>query len=141
MMLLYGVLRGISAILRRFVEWKHDRAQNAYSCDETAFRELEVSCKAEEVALGRPLDYAAQLKLLKAYERREASKNRWVLAAERMNRSRDVSERVRSFADMRLPYTFGLIDMACILRVLDQVGVLPNLDQPLIQGLYAMFVN
>lgn len=139
-MLLYGLLRGISAMLRRFVEWKHNRAQKAYECAETLFGKLEASCKADEVTLGRPLDYAAQLKLLKAYERREIAKVRWVKAADRMNRSKHVEGRVRKFSEMRLPYTFGLIDMAFIMRVLDHFGVLPNLEQPVLESLYALFL-
>lgn len=140
-MLLYGLLRGISALLRRFVEWKHDRAQWAYEVAETAFRDLEGSCKADEVSLGRPIDYAAQLKLLKAYERRELAKQRWVHAAERLNRSRTADDNVRSFSQMRLPYTFGLLDMAFIMRVLDHFGVLPNIEQPVIEALYAVMFD
>jgi hypothetical protein len=141
MMLLYGFLRGISAILRRAAEWKHGRTQNAYECAETAFGELESSCKAEEVALGRPLDYALQLRLLKAYERREVAKERWVRAAERMNRRKDADGKVRSLSEMRLPYTFGLIDMAFILRLLDNLGILPQFEQPLLEGLYTVLFN
>jgi hypothetical protein len=95
MTLLYGFLRGISAILLRVAEWKHGRTRKAYACAETAFGELESSCKADEVALGRPLDYAQQLRLLKASERREVARECWV----------------RSLSEMRLPYTLGLIDM------------------------------
>jgi hypothetical protein len=138
MMLLYGVIRGISALLRRYVEWMHKRAQNAYELAETAFGELEASCKAEEVALGRPIDYASQLKLLKAYERREAAKQRWVNAAARSGRSKSAEDRLRSFSQMRLPYTFGLIDMAFLMRVLDHFGVLPQFEQPLIKALFAV---
>ena len=141
MMLLFGLFRGISAILRRYVEWLHKRAQNAYECAETAFRDLEASCKAEEVALGRPLDYADQLKLLKAFERREAARNLWVRAAERMNRSRVAESRLRSFAEMRLPYTFGLIDMAFLMRALDHFGILPHIEQPVIDALYAVLFD
>ena len=140
-MLLYGILRGISALLRRVAEWKHTSAQNAYERVETLFRDLELSCKADEVALGRPLDYAQQLRLLKAYERREAARERWVRAAERMNRRKHVEGRVQSFSEMRLPYTFGLIDMAFILRVLDHLGLLPRIEQPLLESLYAVLFN
>ncbi len=141
MMLLYGVLRGISAVLRRLVEWKHGRAQRAYEVAETAFGDLEASCKAEEVALGRPLDYSAQLKLLKAYERREVAKQYWVTAAGRMNQSKLAEDRLRSFSQMRLPYTFGLLDMAFIMRALDHFGVLPNIEQPVIEAFYAVMFD
>lgn len=140
-MLLFGLFRGISAILRRYVDWVHSRAQHAYECAETAFRDLEASCKAEEVALGRPLDYAGQLKLLKAYERREAARDKWVRAAERLNHSRSAESRLRSFAEMRLPYTFGLIDMAFLMRAMDHFGILPNFEQPVLDALYAVLFN
>lgn len=138
MMLLYGVIRSMSAILRRYVEWMQARAQRSYELAETAFHELESNCKADEVALGRPWDYAAQLKLLKAYERREAAKQRWVRASERRNRSRSAEARVRRFSEMRLPYTFGMIDMACLMRALDHFGLLPSFEQPMLEALYSM---
>jgi hypothetical protein len=141
MMLLFGLLRSISALLRRVVEWKHNRAQNAYEVTETAFRDLGTSCKTDEVALGRPLDYAQQLRLLKAYERREVARDRWVAAAERMNRGKNVDGTVRSFSSMRLPYTFGLIDMAFIMRVLDNLGIMPRFEQPILERLYAILFN
>ncbi len=47
MMLLYGFFHSISAVLRRVAEWKHACTQNAYECAETAFGELESSCKVE----------------------------------------------------------------------------------------------
>lgn len=141
MMLLYGFLRGISAIIRRLAEWKHGRMQKAYELAETAFRSLENDCKADEVALGRPVDYAAQLKLLKAYEKREATKTRWVAAANRLTSHKSVEGRVRKFSEMRMPYTFGLIDMACIMRALDHLGVLPKIEQPVVEALYALFVH
>lgn len=141
MMLLYGILRGISAFIRRLAEWKHARMQKAYETAEVSFRELECSCKADEVALGRPLDYAQQLRLLKAYERREIARDKWVCAAERMASRKTVEGKVRSFSSMRLPYTFGLLDMAFIMRMLDHLGLLPRIEQPLLETLYSMLLH
>lgn len=141
MMLLYGLLRGFSAIVRRLAEWKHGRMQNAYELAESSFRSLENDCKADEVALGRPVDYAAQLKLLKAYENREAAKARWVSAANRLTSHKSVDGTVRKFSAMRMPYTFGLIDMAFIMRALDHLGVLPRIEQPIVEALYALLVH
>lgn len=139
-MLLYGILRGISAFIRRLAEWKHARTQKAYETAEVAFRDLESSCKADEVALGRPLDYAQQLRLLKAYERREIARDKWVRAAEKMASRTSVEVKVRSFSSMRLPYTFGLLDMAFIMRMLDHLGLLPRIEQPLLETLYSMLL-
>jgi len=138
MMLLYGLMSGVAALLRRLAEWKHERARKAYEHAADAFGELETSCKAEEVALGRPVDYAAQLRLLKSYELRETLKQRWVNAAAKVTRNQQVDSRLRSFREVRLPYTFGLIDMACVLRLLDHIGVMPQCEQPLLEALYAI---
>lgn len=138
MMLFYGLLRGISAMLRRIAEWKHNRAQAAYETAADAFGELELTCKAAEVAVGRPADYSDQLRLLKAYERREQTRARWADAARNVARRKSLEGRIRSFSDMRLPYTFGLIDMAFIMRILDHLGILPRLEQPVLDALYAM---
>jgi len=138
MMLLYGVLRGISAFIRRLAEWKHDRMQKAYETAEVTFRDLETSCKAHEVALGRPLDSAQHFRLLKAYERREIARDKWVESAENVTSQKNVEGKVRSFSSMRLPYTFGLLDMAFIMKMLDHLGLLPQIDQPLIETVYAM---
>ena len=138
MMLLYGLLCSISAFVRRLAEWKHARLRKAYESAETIFRDLENVCKADEVALGRPVDYAGQLRLLKAYEKRELAKTRWVKAAEALNSRKSVDRQVKSFRSMRMPYTFGLIDMAFLMRVLDQLGLLPRIDQPLFESLYSL---
>lgn len=138
MMLLYGLLCSISAFTRRLAEWKHARLRKAYESAETSFRDLENVCKADEVTLGRPVDYASQLRLLKAYEKRELAKTRWAKAAGAANSRKSVDRQVKSFRSMRMPYTFGLIDMAFLMRVLDQLGVLPRIDQPLIESLYSI---
>lgn len=130
MMLLYGVLRGITASLRMLAEWSHRRAQNAYEQREVEFSNFEASCKAHEVSMGRPVDYSDQLRLLKSYERREATRDRWVRSAERMYARQRVDDRVKAFSAARLPYTFGLIDMAFVMRILDEFGLLPALDWP-----------
>ena len=136
MMLLYALLRGISALIRRVAQWHHARTQSAYETAERTFRDLEAVCKADEVMLGRPLDYARQLKLLKAYEQRELARDRWVEATRRLNRRKSVEGRVRSFSEMRLPYSFGLLDMAFIMRVLDQLGLWPQADLTLVQRIF-----
>lgn len=49
-----------------------------------------------------------------------------------MNLRKDADGKVRSLSEMRLPYTFGLIDMAFILRLLDNLGIMPQIEQPLL---------
>ena len=58
-----------------------------------------------------------------------------------MNRGKNVDGTVRSFSSMRLPYTFGLIDMAFIMRVLDNLGIMPRFEQPILERLYAILFN
>ena len=132
---------GISAFVRRLAEWKHIRLRDAYESAETSFRDLENTCKADEVALGRPVDYASQLQLLKAYEIRERARNRWVKAADALNSRKSVDHKVKSFRSMRMPYTFGLIDMAFLMRVLDHLGILPKIDQPVVEMLYSFLAH
>jgi hypothetical protein len=73
--------------------------------------------------------------------RTNVAKERWVRAAERMNRRKNADGKVRSLSKMRLPYTFCLIDMAFILRLLDYLDIMPQPEQPLLEGLYTVLFN
>ncbi len=128
MMLLYGMARCIAAALRWNAQRAHDKAQGAYEGLQELFTKLETDCKAEEVALGRPMAYTGQLRLLKAFENAEASRQRWVKSTTRLNRRNKLVEKLNGFHSARLPYTFGLVDMAGIMRGLDYCGLTPELS-------------
>lgn len=122
MMLLYGLVRCVTVALRKLAQRRHDRAKSVYEQLQSAFNETEAMCKAEEVDLGRPLDYTGQLRLLKSFERADAARAKWLRAAHRLERRRSLEARVDGFRSARLPYSFGLIDMAFALRLFDYFG-------------------
>ena len=121
MMLIYGVLRGFASMLRMLAHRRHGRIKSVYEASEAQFASIENDCKAEEVAIGRPLDYPRQLRLLKAYEVKEASRQKWVVAAGKLARRRNLEAKIRSFSGLKLPYSFGLVDMALIVRMAEEV--------------------
>jgi hypothetical protein len=121
MAFLYGLLRGWVGLLRRLAAWRHSRAKRLYERLEHAFAEVERDCKTHEVRMGRPVDYAAQLRLLKAFETKEHARLAWVKAANRMNSRQAWDQRVRRFSGKKLPYTFGLLDMAALMQAVDYV--------------------
>ena len=121
MMLIYGVLRGFTSMLRMLAARRHGRIKSVYEASEALFASIENDCKAEEVAMGRPLDYPGQLRLLKAYESREALRNKWVAAAAKLAGRQKLEAKIRSFSGLKLPYSFGLVDMALLFRVAEEV--------------------
>ena len=127
MMLLYGLVRCIASALRYKAQRAHDRAKALYETVKTAFTSIETECKAEEVALGRPVDYTSQLRLMKAFEKSEDSRQRWVRSADKLAKREKLAERVNGFQNARLPYTFGLIDMTVVLRAFEYFGLTPEL--------------
>lgn len=127
-MLLYGLVRCIAVTLRWNAQRAHDKAQSAYEKMQVLFNKLETDCKAEEVSLGRPMAYTGQIRLLKAFENAEASRLRWVKSAARLTRRKKIEDKLNGFESAKLPYTFGLLDMAGALRAVDYFGVTPELS-------------
>ena len=86
MALLYGLLRVIAFALMKKATWKHRRAKSRLEKADKAFREIENSCKAEEVASGRQANFASQFKMMKLFEARDAANARWKFAANKMRK-------------------------------------------------------
>jgi hypothetical protein len=122
MVLLYGVLRIMAAALCRWASWKHARMKKLYERAELAFQEVEGDCKSHEVRMGRPVDYHAQLRLLKSFESREAARQRWLAALRKHEAATRRDAWLKDLRGKKLPYTFGLVDMALVLNVLDRLG-------------------
>ncbi|MDB4614145.1 hypothetical protein OAH18_00505 [bacterium] len=122
MMLIYGALRGFVSMLRVLAERRHDATKAKYESSESTFAAIETDCKAEEVAIGRPLDYPGQLRLLKAYEAKEIARQKWVTTAATLAGRKSLEDKIRSFSGLKLPYSFGLVDMALVLRAFEEVG-------------------
>jgi hypothetical protein len=123
MMLLYGLVRGIASALRWKARRAQVRAKALYEQLKSAFEAIETDCKAEEVSLGRPVDYTSQLRLLKAFEKSETARQRWVRSEKRVTAREKLTERVNGFQNARLPYTFGLIDMTVVMRAVEYLGL------------------
>ena len=121
MMLIYGLMRGFVSMLRMLAERRHGRVKSVYEASEAEFGAIESDCKAEEVAIGRPLDYPGQLRLLKAYEQKEIARQKWVAATDTLAKRRSLEAKVRAFSGLKLPYSFGLVDMALLFRVAEEV--------------------
>lgn len=122
MAIIYGFIRGVTYVLRKLAELRHKRVQRVYEQYAEVFNRLDGERKLEEVGTGRPVDYALQFKLLKSYEATQKARQKWLAAAEKLNRRLRLEAKVRQFSGLRLPYTFGLIDMALVMRALDELG-------------------
>jgi hypothetical protein len=122
MALIYGFIRSIVYALRKLAERRHARVKRVYEEQEESFSRLDGERKLEEVGTGRPVDYALQFRLLKSFEAKEQARQKWVAAAERMNRRLRLESKVQQFSGLRLPYTFGLIDMALVMKMLDELS-------------------
>ena len=121
MVFFYWMLRFCASILRMFAARNHKRAQAAYDQLDTSFRDVESECKSEEVAVGRPLDYIAQIKLLKGYEELEDARKTWVKSANRLKTREKFAKNLREFSGRKVPYLFGLVDMALAFKAFDMV--------------------
>ncbi len=140
MMLLYGLVRGIASTLQWKARRAHTRAKRLYAELKSAFDAIESDCKAEEVSLGRPVDYSSQLKLLKAFERSEFARQRWLRTEKRVKSRDKLADRVKGFRNARLPYTFGLIDMTVVMRAVEYFGM-PQLSPEEIVETVKLWVN
>lgn len=129
MLFVFSFIRGSAALLRMLAASRHDRAKQRYERQLAAFQRTELDCKESEVRVGRPMDYGAQLRLLKLFEIAEAARLHWVRQAQRLNSRKRWEERIMAFRGRKLPYTFGLVDMALIMQVVDQFGVGLDLAQ------------
>ncbi|MFK7821341.1 MAG: hypothetical protein AB8G99_21680 [Planctomycetaceae bacterium] len=123
MMLLYGLVRGLVSVLRWKARRAQVRAKALYEQLKSAFESIETDCKAEEVSLGRPVDYTSQLRLLKAFEKSETARQQWLRTEKRVENRKKLTERVNGFQNARLPYTFGLIDMTVVMRAIEYLGM------------------
>ena len=119
MALLYGMFCSWIVVLRKLAAWKHNRLKTKYESVDKAFRALERECKNDEVAVGRPAAYSLQLKLMKLYEALDLAKQRWIKSKRKLAKREQLSEKVKSLSGRKIPYTFGLLDMAIVAKGID----------------------
>jgi len=139
MAFLYGLLRVLATGLRWLAGGRHARWQKRYERAETAFQNLETETKAAEVQLGRPMDFAAQLKLLKAYEAKEKARQRWMRSAQRLESVKAKEAWLKELKGRKIPYTLGLVDMATVVYVLDRFSGFADVPLDLVQDVIAMW--
>ncbi|MGI9516385.1 MAG: hypothetical protein ACR2NP_05045 [Pirellulaceae bacterium] len=119
MAIIYALVCSWAVVLRKLAAWKHDRLKRIYEQAELAFQAVEQDCKSHEVALGGPADYHSQMKLLRLFDEKEQARETWMAADLKLQRRRRRERAVRKFTGKKLPYTFGLLDMALLFRFVD----------------------
>ena len=128
MALIYAMLCSWIVVLRKLASWKHNRLKARYEKTNEAFRTLERECKNDEVAVGRPAAYSAQLKLMKLYEALESAKKRWRISKTKLNKRQKLEEKLKALRGRKIPYSFGLLDMAIVMKVVDVAREANGLD-------------
>jgi hypothetical protein len=123
MILLYTALSALTLVVRCLVGMRAWLAKRVYARAEERFRLAEQDCKAKEVRLGRPMDYLSQLRLLKAFERRESTRSRWVSASNRYALVSRFFTALRHFHGRRTSYVSGVLDTGLLLVLLTKLGL------------------
>ncbi len=117
--LLYGLVTSWIVFLRKLAACKHNRVKNVYETANDAFIKVEQECKLHEVAFGGPADYHAQMRLLRLFDEKEKARTAWLRAHRKLADRKRMERRLRKFNGRKLPYTFGLIDMAFLFKLID----------------------
>jgi len=110
MILFYAAACAAVLSWRLQAQWRAWVAKRSYERAETLFRDAERLCKLDEVQMGRPVDYARQLRLLKAFESREIGKGRWSRAATAAARAKRAWAALRGYHGRRVSYLSGAAD-------------------------------
>jgi hypothetical protein len=119
MALIFAMLTSWIVVLRKLASWKHNRLKSSYEKASESFRLLERDCKNDEVAVGRPAAYAAQLKLMKLYESLDKAKKRWLASKKKLDSRVALAKKLKRLKGRKIPYSFGLLDMAIVMKVVD----------------------
>ena len=119
MALLFGMFCSWIVVLRKLAAWKHNRLKKRYEVADKSFRDIERDCKNDEVAVGRPAAYKSQLKLMKLYEALEIAKSNWIKSKKKLAKREKSEERIKSLQGRKIPYTFGLLDAAIVVKGID----------------------
>ncbi len=141
MALLYGLICSWIVVLRKFAARKHNRLKKNYENASASFKSTEQDCKNDEVAMGRPAGYASQLRLMKQYETVESARTRWISAERKLNKRQRWESRIKSLQGRKIPYSFGLLDMALVLKVTDVVREAGNFDLSIVQDFLMTILN
>ena len=127
MALIYGLVCTLMIVLHKLAAWRHNRIKSAYELANSQFNDHESRCKTDEVTVGRPTDYHKQIELLKLFENKELARKRWIKSQKRVDARQRRADWLRKLSGRKLPYTFGLIDMALMLKVVDHAPYVSEL--------------
>ena len=119
MALLYALICSWAVVLRKFAARKHSRLKKICDRADSAFRKLEQECKSHEVAIGSPSDYHSQMRLLRLFDEKETVREQWVKAGNRLAARKRREQKLRKFSGRKLPYSFGVFDMALLFKLID----------------------
>ncbi len=119
MALLYALICSWAVVLSKFAAKKHNRLRKVYDRHDSAFKKLEQECKSHEVSIGSPADYHSQMRLLRLFDTKEQARERWVAAGTKLKKRKQRQRKLRKFSGRKLPYTFGLFDMAILFKMID----------------------
>ena len=141
MALIYGMICSWIVVLRKFAAWKHNRLKKNYENAEASFKSTEQDCKNDEVAMGRPAGYASQLRLMKQYEAVESARTRWISAERKLSKRQRWESRIKSLQGRKIPYSFGLLDMALVLKLTDFAREAGRFDLSIVQDFLMTLFN
>ena len=110
MVLIYGLLCAIAVVFAKLASRQQVKAKAKLTTVDKQFKECESDCKAEEVRSGRQAVLALQMKLMKAFEQREADNVVWKRKAMKEARYQKLSRWLTNRAGRKLAYAGGLID-------------------------------
>ena len=72
--------------------------------------------------------------------RREAAKSRWVSAERKLNKRQRWEARIQNLKGRKIPYSFGLLDMALVIKLIDAAREAGRLDIEQIHDLVQSFL-
>ncbi len=128
MAIVYATICSWAVVLRKFAAWKHNRLKKAYDLADSTFRTVEQECKSHEVTIGSPADYHSQMKLLRLFDSTEQARQRWVRSGTKLKKRKQRERFLRKFNGRKLPYSFGLLDMALVFKLVDAGREFGNWD-------------
>jgi hypothetical protein len=119
MALIYAFMCGLMRVLHKLAAWRHNRLKLAYEQSSTEFDQQEGRYKAKTSKVGRQMEYRQQIELLKLYEEKERRRQSWMRSHKTLLTRQRRLNWLRDLRGRKLPYTFGLVDMALVLKSIE----------------------
>ena len=91
--------------------------------------------------MGRPAGYASQLRLMKQFEAVESARTRWISAERKLSKQQRWESRIKSLQGRKIPYSFGLLDMALVLKLTDFAREAGRFDLSIVQDFLMTLFN